>query len=191
MEIKSLRCFFAVLLDEATRIALHQLATQIKKQYPQTEIKWVPQNNYHLTLRFMGNIEVTSIASLSDHLRQYLKNCPGFAVEMHTPVLFPKHHPHVISLKVEPEKSLLILAHAIEQAVISAGFTPESRSFQAHLTLARLKQLPAALTFESFSTRIKTSVTEVALVQSQLGETGSVYTVLETFRLQEKNLPYT
>lgn len=182
--LNSIRCFFAIVFDELTRAAIHQLATQIQIQYSQPDIKWVAENNYHLTLRFMGSVEINFLDDLLNHVRKSLKNIPGFTLEMHTPFLFPKWHPHVISLQCEPKNPILLLANAIESAVINAGFSADTRPFKAHLTLARFKKLPADFKFESFTNQIKTEVKEIVFMQSLLGSSESKYKILERIKLQ-------
>ena len=99
--------------------------------------RWAQPENYHLTLRFAGDIEKAQATELVDRLAGIAVN--AFEIRLAGVGAFGGNDPHAIWAGVEPSPELEALARANERAARAAGLPPESRAFKPHVTLARLR----------------------------------------------------
>jgi 2'-5' RNA ligase len=99
--------------------------------------RWIEPENYHLTLRFCGDIERPQAEELIDRLAGI--SMDAFEIRLSSIGSFGGRDPHSIWAGVEPSAELDALARANEKAARAVGLAPEPRAFKAHVTLARLK----------------------------------------------------
>ena len=105
--------------------------------------RWVPGNQLHLTLRFIGEAD----EALFQAIKTVLSGVQGasFSLAMKGVGHFPPgKHPRVLWVGMEESGPLLELQHEVESTLAAAGIAPEERRFSPHITLARLKETPAA-----------------------------------------------
>jgi 2'-5' RNA ligase len=103
--------------------------------------KWVDPGNFHLTLRFIGEIGEDIAADIDDTLsrlraRRFTLQIAG------TGVFGGGDKPRSLWAGVERTPELVGLRDKIEQALIRVGLSPEPRKFAPHVTLARLRDPP-------------------------------------------------
>lgn len=124
------RLFVALALPAELRAQLALLSGGIPG------VRWVPPENHHLTLRFIGEVEVWRAQELDDALAAI--RAPGFALSLHGLGLFEKAG-RVAALWVGAERSepLAFLQSKVETALQRAGLPAERRRFAPHVTLAR------------------------------------------------------
>jgi 2'-5' RNA ligase len=183
---EQVRSFFAVALPEVARAAAAGLAGRLREAERGEGVRWVRPEGYHLTLRFLGNVDRDAIAELAERVGEEISPSPPFAAHLGRASIFPSsRNPRVIALAVEPEASLASLAEGIERVVVAAGFKPERRRFRAHLTLGRVRNRRFPAVGEAAAVDCPTfPVEEVVLFQSDLQRSGAVYTPLERIALQ-------
>ena len=103
--------------------------------------KWVDPGNFHLTLRFIGEIGEDVAADIDDALsrlraRRFTLQIAG------TGVFGGGEKPRSLWAGVERNPELAGLRDKVEQALIRVGLPPEPRKFSPHVTLARLRDPP-------------------------------------------------
>jgi 2'-5' RNA ligase len=99
--------------------------------------RWVPPENYHLTLRFIGDIQGHVARDVDDALLAI--RARGFALTLTGMGTFAKGGiSNALWVGVERTQSLDHLRNKIETALQRCGLEPERRKFQPHVTLARL-----------------------------------------------------
>ena len=84
------------------------------------------------------------------------------------------------------------LSIALRDATVAAGFTPDSKPFRAHLTLARKIQRVDAekiLWPQKISPGFVVRADSFVLMESQKGEQGSIYSALDSWPLYETEEP--
>jgi len=99
--------------------------------------KWVDPGNFHLTLRFIGEVDEGTAADVDEALLR-LKARP-FSLQLTGTGTFGGDKPRQLWVGVEREPALATLQGRIELALIRAGLPPEPRKFTPHVTLARLR----------------------------------------------------
>lgn len=99
--------------------------------------KWIDSRNYHLTLRFAGDIDNPTAREFADQLARIDLRC--FSMRLKGLGVFGGADPHSLWAGVEAGPELGDLARASERAARLAGLKPEQRTFHPHVTLARLK----------------------------------------------------
>ncbi len=177
------RLFVAVELSPGIRAALAGL------QRPLAGAAWVRAEALHLTLRFLGTgIPARQLERVQAALG--VVALPPFTLEVAGVGRFPPHGPaRVIWAGVRAPPGLPALAQAVEQAAEAAGFTPETRPFSPHITLARLKGQPAPQPVAECLAALRDfragsmPVQAFALMSSTPGPHGSTYTALGAWPL--------
>jgi 2'-5' RNA ligase len=185
----SLRAFIALPLSEETQRFAAGLRDELQGQFPETRLRWVRPENLHLTLRFLGQLDLDRIPILAQHLKTEVANSASFSFRLTHPVVFPSpSRPRVIALGLEPPEPLERLAQAVERAVCATGLPNEARAFRPHITLARFprKTRLTNLAGELEVEEITEQASEVVLFRSVLTSTGPVYSVLEKFDLRKE-----
>ncbi|MFZ2005002.1 MAG: RNA 2',3'-cyclic phosphodiesterase [Stellaceae bacterium] len=99
--------------------------------------KWVDPGNFHLTLRFIGEVDEGTAADVDEALLR-LKARP-FTLLLAGTGTFGGDKPRQLWVGTEREPALSALQGKVEQALIRARLPPEPRKFTPHVTLARLR----------------------------------------------------
>jgi 2'-5' RNA ligase len=98
--------------------------------------KWVDPGNFHLTLRFIGEIAEDVAADVDDALSRL--RARGFVLQIAGTGVFGGDKPRSLWAGVERVPELVGLRDKVEQVLIRIGLPPEPRKFTPHVTLARL-----------------------------------------------------
>ena len=179
------RAFFALELGDDARAACTERVEQLRSRPNGDAVRWANTQGYHLTLRFLGNVEREGIPELTKRAADELAGIAPFAARLGAVVVFPSpRSPRVVAASVEPEEPLVALAEHLETAVVAAGLAPEKRRFRAHLTLGRVRsrRFPSVDGITLAGTP-PVPVGEVVLYQSDLHREGAVYSVLDRIPL--------
>lgn len=153
---------------------------------------WVRPENYHITLRFLGEIEQDRATELSGKVSAAVCDCRSFRISTGKPFLMRSNRSRsVVALELSPVEPLMALAERVELCLRSAGVPGESRSFRPHLTLARLKNLRGNPLEEATQRPPAANwpISQIVLYESQLGAGGARYTELDSFPFQPDPAP--
>jgi len=187
------RSFIAIHLPPDVRAELTSLEDNLKaRRHP--FVKWVDPESMHLTLKFLGDVAVDSIPQIVEAMAGVAQAHSPFDLQVAGTGAFPNwQRPQVVWVGVGGESDKLNALHReLESALSPMGFTPESRSFSAHLTLGRLRdrvtsddrrrfaEFAQKITFE---TSLSFEVNAVRLMRSQLTPTGPIYSELAVVKL--------
>lgn len=149
--------------------------------------RWIPQENLHLTLRFLGDTETNQAEDLVGELSAL--HAPSFSLRLNGVGLFgDRKRTRMIWAGVESQPALTHLQKKVEQAAQRAGFDPERRKFHPHVTLARLRDAPRSKIqqFLHANGHLSTTAFEVetfTLYRSFLSSDGARYEALYDFEL--------
>ncbi len=143
-------------------------------------VRWVPAENLHVTLRFLGDVSPERIDGLVDRVRAVATETDPFSCTLDEVGAFPKPtRARVLIARISPAAALVDLAARVEAAVVAAGLAPEPRRFRPHVTLGRVRRPPLRVVTPAASLApIRVAAAEVVLFQSDLGAGGAHYTPL-------------
>lgn len=129
------RLFTALEIPAETRLRLAGLRGGLKGA------RWVDPENYHITLRFIGDVD----EPLADEIAGALDRVHRRAVSVRLCGLgaFGSKKPHAVWARVEPTPELIELQGEHERLLQRIGLPPEGRRFTPHVTVARLRGVSA------------------------------------------------
>lgn len=99
--------------------------------------RWIDVENYHITLRFFGDIDGRTADELVNRLDRIDR--PQFTLSLSGLGAFGSKKPHSIFASVTPSPEMFALQGEIERICQRIGLPPDPRKFTPHVTLARLR----------------------------------------------------
>jgi 2'-5' RNA ligase len=176
-----MRLFIAIELPDEVKRLLGRMRGDIPGA------RWVPVEQLHLTLAFLGEVDDATAKLLTAELTTI--QAPGFELRFSGPGCFPdRRRPRVLWVGLEQEPLLSSLASLVRKAVLSCNIPQEERPFSAHITLSRLR-FPAVREVGAFLDQPQEQelpplfVREYVLFQSRLTPQGAIHTPVKTFPL--------
>lgn len=155
--------------------------------------RWVPPENYHITLRFIGEVPPHRAEEI-DHALSGV-SAGGFALTLSGIGTFSKGGREItLWAGVERSPALEHLQTKVETALQRAGEQPERRRFSPHVTLARLSdtvveaKLAAFVQANNLLRAGPFPVDHFTLFSSRLGREASVYTPEVEYQLRPPKL---
>ena len=186
-----IRAFVAVDLEPQTVQKIAETIARLRPRMP--VIRWLPPTNFHLTLKFLGDIEEAKVAPIAAALERELYPFSCFTINAKGLGVFPDlKRPRILWVGLVGGE-LNALASTAEKALVPFGFAAEKKTFTPHLTIGRWRQFngsPKELGDEIEKWRGhdfgRSNVDEVILFQSVLKPEGAVYRPLKTVALTKK-----
>jgi 2'-5' RNA ligase len=148
--------------------------------------RWIDPENYHLTLRFIGDVDdafAHDIASLLDKV-----NRRAFDLRFEGLAPFGGRKPRAVVAAVAPVPPLIELQAELERLMQRLGLEPEGRKFMPHVTLARLRDSSSLQVADYLSARgpVRVSpfpVSRFVLFSSKASVGGGPYVVEAAYPL--------
>jgi 2'-5' RNA ligase len=167
-----MRLFVGLALPQSLKDKLAPLMTGLPGAH------WVPPENLHLTLRFVGEVDEREAAMLDEALST-VERAPFELQVAGCGIFAQRRGPEAVWIGVTSTPPLVDLQAAVERAAVRAGLAPEEKRFRPHITLARLKDAPAPRlqAFISSHNLFKETVPveQFALFSSKLGAAEPIY----------------
>ncbi len=191
---ESWRLFIAIELPAEIRHAIQRHIDQLRAALPDVRASWTREDNLHLTLKFLGDLAVNRVESLSQALMHAGARTNPFNLVIQGCGAFPpRGKPKVLWIGISPEteSACLDLYEAIEDSCAKAGFKRDERKFHPHLTIARLRHPAGARELANLHRETKfepmaLKVNSACLIRSELNSSGSRYTVVARHELGDK-----
>jgi 2'-5' RNA ligase len=98
---------------------------------------WIDPENYHITLRFIGDIDERVADEVAAALERVAR--PAFDVVIRGIGYFGGRSPHSVFATVQPTPALMDLQAEHERILQRLGLAPEGRKYHPHVTIARVK----------------------------------------------------
>jgi 2'-5' RNA ligase len=179
------RVFCAIALPQhVCELVLRQVA-RLREATPGARASWARASNLHLTIKFLGDIPLSSVSDLSAAVGRAAANLPHFSIRLERSGVFPERGPaKVLWLGVNEVSGTLVRLHtALEDECAIAGFARESRPFHPHLTLARVRHPQHARVLAAAHKNLKFDsaefdVRELLVIRSELSSEGSKYSLI-------------
>ena len=99
--------------------------------------KWIDVENYHVTLRFVGDVDDRTADEIAEELSRIRR--PRFEVRIEGVMAFGGRQPHSLVAKIAPSAPLVELQGEHERICQRLGLAAEPRRFTPHVTIARCK----------------------------------------------------
>jgi 2'-5' RNA ligase len=186
-----LRTFIAVDVRKAIRDRLVALQDTLARAG--TEVKWVEENNLHVTLLFLGEVEDRETPALCQAVADCCAVRNAFSISVETVGCFPNpRRPRVVWAGVGAGSAELIALHdALEPPLLDLGcYRREDRAYTPHITLGRVRGERSTATLATALARQakwhggETDVREIHVLSSELTPQGPIYTVLSRAKLR-------
>jgi RNA 2',3'-cyclic 3'-phosphodiesterase len=190
------RLFTAIDISEQARNKISNYIQNLRGEFPDLRVGWERAEKLHLTLKFLGDCDERQTKNLETAVLNSVKifaeteNEPDIKIEISDTGVFPaKRNARILWLGLRDEKRLLSkLNQILEAECEKIGFEKEKRGFKPHLTIARLREPHKAenLAAKHLANKFKPvefNVSEIAIYESKLLPTGSIYDKLEKFKI--------
>jgi 2'-5' RNA ligase len=150
-------------------------------------LRQIPEENIHLTLRFLGATPTDRLDSLCRHMEGLATTIPPIALRIVRIRPFPARKPVVVAAQLEVNKVLLTCADGIESIARSHGFDQDERPFRAHITVARVKQKMRRIPDLDIEMDLPFVADEIVLFRSDLSPAGARYSRICASRLEAQS----
>jgi 2'-5' RNA ligase len=148
--------------------------------------RWIDPENYHLTLRFIGDVDdhvAHEVASMLDRVRR-----EPFELYFEGVTSFGGRKPRAVVATMPPAQALLDVQAEQERLMQRIGLEPEGRKYTPHVTLARLRDVSSHAVADYLSSRgyFRTApfaVSRFVLFSSRNSIGGGPYIVEESYPL--------
>jgi 2'-5' RNA ligase len=195
----TLRLFVAIPAPDAIREEMIRVQHELRSLAPHGVVRWTKPEQFHLTLRFLGDVSSDHVPALQESLRAVCIGASALHLRACGVGFFPNaRSPRVVWMGInDDENRLMDLQKTIESAVQPFTAGPGGEHFVGHVTLGRFKRFKIfeikelINSVEVMKNRPfgEWTATEVGVVRSELSKIGTAYTVLAAFLLCDKIEP--
>jgi RNA 2',3'-cyclic 3'-phosphodiesterase len=183
-----LRAFIAIELPLHVCEAIQKQTDRLRQTLGDDFIRWVPTQNMHLTLKFLGDTSTSHLDFLKQMLVREANLHSPFDLQLGGLGSFPTpRNPKVLWIGIHTPPGLTSLQRGVEAGVSRLGYKGEERAFSPHLTIARTRQNASLSELQKIRTALDkiqlgnigtARVDSVHLFKSDLQPGGSIYTKL-------------
>jgi RNA 2',3'-cyclic 3'-phosphodiesterase len=177
-----MRLFVGVDLPGQVKDVLSSVVERLRPEAPAA--KWVPRDNLHLTMSFLGEIDESRVPGILDALAEAAGNEPGpIDTVLEGSGAFPSpRRARVLWVGLgDPHGRLASLAGAVASQLEPLGFPQEKRPWTPHLTIARFRQPMNTSTMSGARIEpVAFIVSAVTLFRSRLARPSPRYEVVAT-----------
>jgi 2'-5' RNA ligase len=184
----TLRAFIALELPAPLRQEIIKQTDRLRQQLGEDLIRWVPSENMHLTLKFLGDVPNNHLDFLKQALLQIADQSSAFDLQLSGLGSFPNSKmPRVLWIGIHTQTALHVFQQTLETTINKLGYKQEERPFSPHLTLGRARQNNSPADSVKIRDALKSiqlgkigtaRVNSVHLFKSDLTPAGSEYTKL-------------
>ena len=171
--------------------AVAERISAVRNEFGGEAVRWVPAENLHLTLKFLGDVEEAQVVSIRSALRKALAGTAGFGVTARGLGVFPDaRRPRVLWMGLAAPE-LAQVAGQVDRALEPLGVERAATRFRPHATIGRWRRPePPGVSLREELTRWRDRefgefrMDAVTLFRSTLRPAGATYSPLEVFRLE-------
>jgi len=176
--LKKLRLFFGIPLDEEIKDKIFSFLKKhnlFKKNY-----KWVARENYHITLKFLGEVGEEYLDSLFKAGEKVSAMFSEFSVETGEFNGFPaKKRARVFFLDLKEKDMFKKIFIQLEKELVKLNFEKDKREYHPHITLARIKKFETLPDLKPLVLELR--IRGFTLYESILRREGPLYKILKFF----------
>ncbi len=182
-----MRLFVAANLSDEQRATLRGKVEEAQLAAPFDYIRWIPEENWHATLAFIGDRDSIQCEEIESKLDPILRNLGNLEVHPGRIQGFPhKANPRMLAFKLFPSIAVQQAYWAIHQCL---ELKDRQRRFRFHATVARFKDLDPEGAKQLYASIRDLSEVEsdhwhlpsITLYESVLKQSGAEYKALRTW----------
>ena len=186
-----IRTFIAIAIESFVQDKLTSMQQKLAREAP--DVRWVPEENRHLTLHFLGEVPELDLVGICRVVERVTGRLEPFRVEIRGLGAFPTpRRPRTLFAAItEGAESLKILHAALEDELVElGGYRREVRDYSPHITLGRVQvseeneDLPALMLKHAKWDGGGIAVKEVLVMSSELERKGPTYMTVGRGRLR-------
>lgn len=164
----------------------------LRQALNRSSIKWVEPENFHLTLKFLGDTYEEGISVVNKVIDTVVRSKRSFDFEItNTGIFGSKYNPRVIWFGIHDNGRISSLGNEIIDKLDEVGFERDRQNFVPHLTVGRIKKIDDKEIFNRVIMNFKkvylqkTKVKQVLLFESILRREGPVYNIISSHELAD------
>lgn len=187
-----LRAFIAIEIPEQIVAKIAAQTAELRRAVGHS-VRWVAATNFHLTLKFLGDIASSQVEPLARALEAETRKHPPFEIGVGGFGAFPNlRRPRILWVGVLAPSILGTLTHQIDQILQPLGQSAESKKFSPHLTVGRVRESVSPAEAQTLGRALQDlqigqlgtfAARSIHLFHSELQQGGPVYTRLFTSAL--------
>lgn len=187
MNQETVRCFFAIVPPSGARTEITSLIQILQRQIDPILVRWTPEENLHVTLRFIGEFPKLALTHLIKQTEVAISTIHTLDLTVNAITLFPdRHYPKTLALTFLDDSRLKQLALMIEDCVTDCGVKPETRQFRPHLSLASFREPNHVSIDDNFPPfQLKFLCNEIVILKSITLPAGARYQLMHRFSLRD------
>ncbi|MBU8891509.1 MAG: RNA 2',3'-cyclic phosphodiesterase [Bacteroidales bacterium] len=182
------RTFIAIKISNTKSIS--EVYQNIRLELKDERVKWVEEQNLHITLAFLGDTDEKDIDNVCNMLSEYTEGLNPFLIKITGLGVFRNvNNPKALWLGIKKSEDLNQIYNKINVAISLFGFTIQSKDFRPHLTIGRTKFLKNRSKLKNLIEKYKETqieqlkISEVYFYESILTSEGPVYKVIKKYNL--------
>ena len=163
----------------------------LKKDLVYEKIKWVNEDNFHFTLKFLGETDESFITDIINTLENVSLNTQPLKLKIENLGIFgSRYNPRVIWAGIENNPQITEFANEILNKLDEVGFKRDRQNFVPHITIGRIKNVHnkkhLKSTIDSHKSLLyqEDTINSFSLFESILTPEGPVYKKLKEFGLK-------
>ena len=179
------RVFCAIEIPAEIRERISEHSQQLHTALPDVHASWTKLDNIHLTLKFFGNISQQQVLGVSAAASRTVEGFGPFQLRIEGAGAFPERGPaRVLWIGINDSMGQLVeLQRKLDDECQREGFEREARTFNPHLTVARLRSPRGARALADKHKQIRfepadIEVDRLVVFRSQLSPKGSLYSII-------------
>lgn len=130
-----MRAFIAVEFSEEIKVYLSTIQSFIQQK--SAKGNFTPQDNFHLTLRFIGEVQPNQIEQLQQAMYTAVENKEPFMLTLQGLGSFPRQNKSIVWIGLQKSENLIRLHNDQEEGLYQIGYAKEERGLTPHITLGR------------------------------------------------------
>ncbi len=193
-ESESIRAFIALPIPESVKVEIERAQDELRQALPKHCARWTKREQFHLTLRFLGNVETQRVPELAAAVGDSCQGFPALKLRAERIGCFPDlRFPRVVWVWVhDSAERLAALQKAIAEKTARFAAGEAEKDFTGHVTIARTHEIkrPQAQILANLAHRMterffgEWTADKVELMRSELLPGGAQHSVVAAFALK-------
>ena len=179
------RIFLALTPEKGLNDQIIEVKKELKsKILKDANISWQRNDQHHLTVYFVGEMEPEQITQMNDQLSKINFTDNTRSIYLSKVCFFPNESSQVLAALVKNNIHLKNLHEKVEEVVVNIGLGSDLKTYRPHITLGRFKEKERPqYEFEIFDDPLKGKLKQLSVFESEFNKGKTEYNLLESFEM--------